>query len=78
MKRIFRSKRRQTKRGKKNKKSEEKDTSAFIFHQKFVSSLCDSSFFSSACRDEENENENENENDDDDESSSGGVILCQY
>ena len=31
MKRIFRSKRRQTKRGKKNKKSEEKDTSAFIF-----------------------------------------------
>ena len=40
--------------------------------------MCDSSFFSSACRDEENENENENENDDDDESSSGGVILRQY
>ena len=76
MKRIFRSKRRQTKRGKKNKKSEEKDTSAFYFTS-FVLA-CDSSFFSSACRDEENENENENENDDDDESSSGGVILCQY
>ena len=42
--------------------------------------MCDSSFFSSACRDEENENEdeNENENENDDESGSGGVILRQY
>ncbi len=40
--------------------------------------MCDSSFFSSACRDEENENEDENENENDDESGSGGVILRQY
>tara|TARA_Y100000739_G_scaffold1991_1_gene1700 strand:- start:2031 stop:2159 length:129 start_codon:yes stop_codon:yes gene_type:complete len=40
--------------------------------------VCDSSFFSSACRDEENENEDENENENDDESGSGGVILRQY
>ena len=40
--------------------------------------MCDSSFFSSACRDEENENEDENENENDDESGSGGGILRQY
>ena len=40
--------------------------------------MCDSSFFSSACRDEENENEDENDDENDDESGSGGVILRQY
>jgi hypothetical protein len=73
VKRIFRS-RRQTKRGKRTKKAKRAKTSDFILHCSLV--VCDSSFFSSACRDEENENENEN--DDDDESSSGGVILRQY
>ena len=75
MKRIFpiqtRNKQKEEKRTKKAKREK---TSDFILHRSLV--VCDSSFFSSACRDEENENENEN--DDDDESSSGGVILRQY
>ena len=73
MKRIFRSRNKQ-KEEKRTKKAKREKTSDFILHCSLV--VCDSSFFSSACRDEENENENEN--DDDDESSSGGVILRQY
>ena len=75
MKRIFRPGGKQ-KEEKRTKKAKREKTSDFILHRSLV--VCDSSFFSSACRDEENENENENENDDDDESSSGGVILRQY
>ena len=71
---MFPIQRNKQKEEKRTKKAKREKTSDFILHRSLV--VCDSSFFSSACRDEENENENEN--DDDDESSSGGVILRQY